>query len=129
MKASGLLLAIALLAIAPLTANADSNTVLSGHAYLYGTTVGIADAFVTAASPQETRRGRTDKSGHFVFLGLLAGVYTVSIVRDGYDVCSTTRVVVAPGESEYLTAPMERAVLDGWTRGTAVRSSSSYVVF
>jgi len=131
MKASGLLLAIALLVVAPTLAHADSNTVLSGHVYLEGTKGGIADANVTASSIGETRTGRTDSTGHFVFFGLLAGMYTVSVTHDGYDVCLTTRVAVMPSESEYLTAPMERErpILDAMTRGTAVPGSSSYVIF
>lgn len=116
----------------PTAAYADSNTVLSGHAFLEGTNAGIADADVVAYSIGETRRGRTDKTGHFVFLGLLAGMYSVTIEHDGYDFCATRRVVVVPEESVYLTAPMEpehRGVLDAMTLGNAVRSGSSYAVF
>jgi len=128
MKASGFPLVLALLtAILPTIARADSNTVLQGRVY-DGVGHPVVNALVQVASQQGLASLRSGTDGRFVFFGLLPGIYTVSVQKDGYNPASLPGVGVSPGETEYAIMHLRQG-MHQWGWGWSQRGGSSYVIY
>src|SRR5262245_65281586 len=90
----------------------------------------VADAVVTALSPQGARKALTDKNGYFIIPFLTPGTYSVqviaatfsTVVQDGILVKlnEKTRLSYAlqPGQVEKVTVTGEAPVVDRTSTGT-----------
>ena len=67
----------------------------------------IAGATVTAASPSQVARVRTDSAGHFTFLSLAPDTYTVSAQREGYESLSIAGISVLADQSQVIPIALQ----------------------
>jgi hypothetical protein len=61
----------------------------------------IADARITAASPDGNAAGRSDAHGRFVLVGLACGTYMVT-VRESWYQTPPAQIVLRPGERKHV---------------------------
>ena len=122
MKRSGLLLAM-LLAFAPATVHADSNTGLQGRVYRENGQP-AAQATIEAIAPSGRYSTVTGADGRFVMFGLENDVYTIN-ADSGRERGYVYRAIVAPDESEYVVIPLSHFCP---MYGYSVRGGSSYLL-
>ncbi len=90
----------------------------------------IADAVVTAMSPQGARKHVTDKNGYFIIPFLTPGTYSVQVIAAGYATVVQDGIVVKlnektrlsyalqPGQVEKVTVTGQAPVVDRTATGT-----------
>ncbi len=91
----------------------------------------LAGARVTAIAPSGRYSATSDAGGHFTMLGLSPDTYAVSVQLTGYEVASTT-VVVLPGEHETLQFALRSAlkeIAEVHAKGQAFAIGSTTDVF
>ena len=62
----------------------------------------VAGARVTAASPSQTATTTTDSGGRFAFLSLAPDTYTITVLKQGFDISTTTGVSVFADQLQTL---------------------------
>lgn len=70
----------------------------------------IASATVTATSPSQTMRTKTDAQGRFTFLSLSPDTYTITSVKSGYDTSSVTGITVFADNTQSVVIVADKSL-------------------